>query len=107
VVAGPFRLDTGPNYAPATVPSPHWQPPAASAATGAAADARASAEPEPPLEPATVQDIPELSDDDFELDQAAIGAALDAAPQPPPQRAETVIPAPATRPVNRVPAPTL
>jgi len=110
VVAGPFRLDTGPNYAPATVPSPHWQLPAAPVA----ADARAPAEPEPepPLEPATVQDIPELGDDDFELDRAAIGAALDVAapaasapapveapqppraPQPLPRRAETVMPAP-------------
>ena len=124
VVAGPFRLDIGPNYSPATVPSPHWQSPAAPVA----ADTRAPAEPEPepPLEPATVQNIPAL-DDDFELDQAAIGAALEAAappvaapapveapqpprtPQPPPRRAETVEPAPAptTRPAGRVPAPTL
>jgi hypothetical protein len=130
VVAGPFRLDTGPNYSPATVPSPHWQLTDAPVA----ADARAPAEPEPepPLEPATVQDIPELGDDDFELDQATIGAALEApasasapapveaprtlqAPQPPSQRArraETVAPAsapagPPIRPVSRPAAPTM
>jgi len=123
VVAGPFRLDTGPNYAPATVPSPHWRLPAAPGA----ADARAPAEPEPepPLEPATVQDIPELGDDDFELDRAALGVALEApaaaapapveAPRPPPRRAKTVESvepapapsAPASRPVSRPAAPTL
>ena len=124
VVAGPFRLDIGPNYSPATVPSPHWQSPAPPVATDTRAPAEPEPEPEPPLEPATVQDIPTL-DDDFELDQAAIGAALNAAappvaapapveapqpprtPQPPPRRAETVEPAPATRPASRVPAPTL
>jgi len=130
VVAGPFRLDTGPNYSPATVPSPHWQLPAAPVAT----DARAPVEPEPepPLEPATVQDIPELGGDDFELDQATLGVALEApppasasapvgapqpprAPQPLPRRAETVLPAPAPAsppPASasgpkRAPAPTL
>lgn len=124
VVAGPFRLDIGPNYSPATVPSPHWQSPAPPVATDTQAPAEPEPEPEPPLEPATVQDIPTL-DDDFELDQATIGAALNAAappvaapapveapqpprtPQPPPRRAETVESAPATRPAGRVPAPTL
>lgn len=77
VVAGPFRLDAGPAYSPATVPSPHWQ---AAVAAVPGAEAAPAAEPEPPLESATVQDIPALGDDDFELGEANIGAALDAGP---------------------------
>lgn len=130
VVAGPFRLDTGPSHSPATVPSPHWQPAAPAAA------ARGPAEPEPPLEPATVRDIPDL-DDDFELDRAAIGAALEeapvsapapveAAPAPAPPAAKTAestqtaeaaptprppepvtAPAPAPQPARRYAAPTM
>ena len=93
VVAGPFRLDTGPSHSPATVPSPHWQPAAAAAAHG-------PAEPEPPLEPATVRDIPDL-DDDFELDRAAIGAALEEAPVSAPAPVEA---APAPAPLTAKPA---
>ena len=82
VVAGPFRLDAGPAYAPATVPSPFYRPPAAPVA----APVEVAPEPEPPLEPATAADIPELEEGDFELDGAAIDAALvaGAAAEPPP-----------------------
>lgn len=69
VVAGPFRLDTGPAHSLTTVPTPHWKPPAAPAP-------EPEPEPEPPLEPATAADIPELEEGDFELDAAAIDAAL-------------------------------
>ena len=86
IVAGPFRLDTGPSHSPATVPSPHWRPAAP------AAEARSATEPEAPLEPATVRDIPDLDEDDFELDRAALGAALEEAP--------VSVPAPAPAPVG-------
>lgn len=71
VVAGPFRLDIGPAYTPATVPSPYWQAPASPTI-----DRDPAAESEPPLESATVDDIPALADEDFELGQAAINAVF-------------------------------
>ena len=93
VVAGPFRLDTGPSHSPATVPSPHWQP--------AAPAARSAAEPEPPLEPATVRDIPDLDENDFELDRAALGAALEEVPAPVSAPAPAPAPVGAARPSRR------
>lgn len=97
IVAGPFRLDTGPSHSPATVPSPHWRPAAP------AAEARSATEPEAPLEPATVRDIPDLDEDDFELDRAALGAALEEAPVSAPVSAPAPAPAPvgAARPSRR------
>ena len=75
IVAGPFRLDVGPAYTPATVPSPYWQAPAAPTADRDPA-AEDENENEVLWESATVQDLPALADADFELDQAALDAAL-------------------------------
>ena len=102
VVAGPFRLDAGPAYSPATVPSPFHQPPVAPARPARPALAP---EPEPPLEPATAADIPELEEGDFELDAAAIDAALVAGAADVPGAATEVAPrAPDPAPASAPPA---
>lgn len=91
VVAGPFRLDAGPAYSPATVPSPHWPIPSGSTA---AARATTPVEGDLPLEAAMTQDIPPLGEEeDFELDGAAIGAALDDRPLTTAAGAATATPA--------------
>ena len=70
VVAGPFRLDAGPAHSLATVPSPNltW--------ASSAPDPQTA----PPLEPASIADIPALDEEDFALDGAALDAALEERP---------------------------
>ena len=106
VVAGPFRLDTGPAYTPATVPSPYLQAPA----TPDADRDPAAAEGEPSWESATVQDLPELADEAFELGQAALDAAFQgdsaAAHAPAPAKpAPQILDAPTAPPPPPAPAP--
>ncbi len=95
VVAGPFRLDVGPAYTPATVPSPYGPAPASPAA-----DRDPAAEDEPSWESATVQDLPELADEDFELSQAALDATFQS------DSAAAPAPAPAKPPPQTLDAPT-
>ncbi len=100
VVGNPIRLDTGPTYTVANVPSPHLQIPAslpASASTGAPA----AEPPEPPLESARFDDLPPLAEDDFELDDAAVNAALGPPPAAPAaSAAPPAAPAPRTSRVD-------
>lgn len=80
VVSGPFRLETGPSYSLATVPSSCLALPVNVPADAAPAPATAP-EADPPLESAKVEDIPALGEeDDFSLDGMAIEAALDGHP---------------------------
>lgn len=82
VVGNPIRLDVGPSYTVATVPSPHLPIPPAPAT---------APEAEPPLEAATAADIPPLGEEDeFELDRAALDAAL---AEPFTARAASAVPA--------------
>jgi len=112
VVAGPFRLDRGPVYSLATVPSRNltWASPVTTPV------AAFNPEAEPPMAPASVEDIPTLDDADFELDAAALDAALEERPAAPAasdrMRPADPIPAhpatpPTSAPPRRAPAPGL
>ncbi|MBK8536112.1 MAG: hypothetical protein IPL59_13875 [Candidatus Competibacteraceae bacterium] len=95
VVSGPFRLETGPSYALATVPSSCLALPVHVPADAAPAPAAAAPGADSPLESAKVEDIPPLGEEDeFSLDGMAIEAALDGHPA-------------ATTPPVAMPSPTL
>ena len=81
VIGHPIRLDVGPAYTVANLPSPHLPLPRPTAAR--TANTPASEPPEPALEPARVDDVPPFTEEDFALDAAALDAVLGPPSTPP------------------------